>query len=91
MRRTVSFRRWQIGGTFLLLTAVYVATLVWIQHGRLQSCRTSYQGVREIFQPFLNPPPKPGDGKRYHDYVKFNNRVDFLRGNCSKQIRLWWP
>jgi len=89
--RLVTIRRWELWVPWMLMMVVVVLTFLWFQHGRLVSCKRTYEGTREIFRPFLTPAPKPGDGKRYADWVKFNKRVDTLKAGCSKQIRLWTP
>lgn len=49
-----------------------------IQRDRVDSCRATYEGVREVFQPFLASAP-PGDVRT------FNRRVDALKARCGRQ------
>lgn len=55
-----------------------------IQAARLESCERAYEGVREVFKPFL---PKPGKGtpEQRRNARKFNRTVDRLKGQCDKQ------
>lgn len=85
----MTLRRWQVGIAFAIITLVFVLSLLWVQAGRLSSCRRTYEGVRQVFQPFLTPPPAKGKPKR--DYETFNRRVDALKAQCSRQIKLYWP
>src|SRR5437868_1843676 len=57
----VTVRRWQLGLAFIGITAVFVVTIMWVQVGRVSSCQRTYEGIRQVFQPFLTPPPNPSD------------------------------
>ena len=54
-----------------------------IQAARVESCERTYEGVRQIFQPFL--PPSPRTNKQRRLVKKFNNRIDTLRARCGQQ------
>ena len=47
-------------------------------------CRRNIEGVRQIFLPFYPVPPRTEEQQAAVD--KFNNRVDSLKKNCSKQL-----
>lgn len=53
-----------------------------IQAARVESCRRTYEGVRQIFQPFLHP---DGDPRRNRDIRQFNQRIDSLKNGCGRQ------
>lgn len=47
-------------------------------------CKRNIEGVRQIFLPFYPVPPRTEEQQASVD--KFNNRVDTLKKNCSKQL-----
>ena len=53
-----------------------------IQQARVDSCRRTYEGVREIFLPFLHPDEDP---KVNRNIRQFNERVDRLKARCGQQ------
>lgn len=53
-----------------------------IQRARVESCRRTYEGVRQIFQPFLAKSP---DRKGVQI---FNSRVDDLKAQCPAQVHV---
>ena len=53
-----------------------------IQQARVESCRRTYEGVREIFQPFLHP---DGDPRAQRNVRVFNHRIDSLKNACGQQ------
>lgn len=57
-----------------------------IQKSRIESCRRTYEGVRQVFQPLL-PPRKKQTPKQRSDIDKFNTTVNNLKHGCVKQIR----
>lgn len=56
-----------------------------IQQARLSSCERTYEGVREIFKPFLSAPPATAKQKK--DRALFNSTVDELKANCAVQTK----
>lgn len=96
-RRVVTLHRWQIVGAFVAVTAGFVIGAVifagWnndriadIQQSRIASCRQTYEGVRQVFRPFLRPPAKRS-AKERRDVRKFNATVNELKRRCDVQIK----
>lgn len=56
-----------------------------IQNSRLESCKRTYEGIREVFRPFN--PPKPRTTQQQSDLDKFNGTIDGLMAGCSVQIK----
>jgi hypothetical protein len=89
--QTVSLHRWQIVAAFISVTTAFVVqgvlltqTINNVNHDRVVSCQRTYEGVREIFKPFFQP-PKQRTHKQSRDIGKFNHRVDELKGRCDIQ------
>lgn len=53
-----------------------------IQKSRVESCERTYEGVRQVFDPFLPDHPR---GKQRRDIQKFNDTIDRLKRTCPKQ------
>lgn len=64
-------------------TAAIAATQRAIQRSRLHSCRQNYDGLRLLFQPFLNRPGQTAQER--DDEKKFTHRIDLLKGKCAAQ------
>jgi hypothetical protein len=43
-----------------------------IQKSRLESCKRTYNGIREVFLPFFPPPPKNSQAKSRSQEVQYN-------------------
>lgn len=54
-----------------------------IQQSRLDSCKRTYNGVSEIFQPFFPANPETKEEKEF--IHKFNMLIDKLVAGCEKQ------
>lgn len=54
-----------------------------IQKSRTESCQRTYEGIREVLRPFFPPPPRTETQQANLD--KFNDKVDELKTNCTKQ------
>lgn len=77
----------------LVLIVAGIAALGWysnharindIQASRIESCRHTYEGIREVFRPFF--PPRGHRTKRQrHQVTKFNHQVDRLKRGCVAQ------
>lgn len=52
-----------------------------IQAARIASCKSTYEGVRQVFKPFTQGPQTPA-------IKKFNNRIDQLKANCPIQTHV---
>jgi hypothetical protein len=86
---------------FIALTAVFtlvVAALGWfakennerihdIQVARVASCQRTYEGIREVFTPFMPKPPN-ATPDQLQDWSTFNSTIDELKENCTKQTRV---
>jgi len=55
-----------------------------IQQSRVDSCRRTYEGVREIFRPFLQPGQTP---QQAASWEKFNQSIDTLKAKCKAQTK----
>jgi len=55
-----------------------------IQQGRLESCRRTYEGIRQAFQPFFKRSRLTAEGRR--DVRRFNLRINVLQAQCPAQI-----
>jgi len=55
-----------------------------IQNSRLESCKRTYEGIGEVFQPFF--PKAPRTRKQQAELDKFNKRIDQLQQACIDQI-----
>lgn len=53
-----------------------------IQASRIESCQTTYEGVRKVFRPFF-----PKDPKQKALIVKFNSVIDGLVAGCESQTK----
>lgn len=56
-----------------------------IQRSRLESCKRTYGGIREVFKPFV-PPIKKRTKAQQDNLDKFNRNVDRLQKQCIQQI-----
>jgi hypothetical protein len=56
-----------------------------IQRSRLESCRQTYAGIREVFRPFF--PTEPLTKQQQKDLDKFNNQITKLQLQCVKQVK----
>lgn len=57
--------------------------IISVNQSRLESCRRTYEGVRQVFKPVLPVNPTP---KQQSDLNKFNNRIDYLKSQCITQV-----
>lgn len=55
-----------------------------IQQSRVESCQRTYEGVRQVFQPFLRPHPRGEEARRI---ARFNERIDMLKLGCVTQTK----
>jgi hypothetical protein len=55
-----------------------------INSDRVVSCKRTYEGVREVFRPFL-PPVKKRTAEQAKDINTFNHRINFLKRHCPTQ------
>lgn len=53
------------------------------QASRVASCRQTYEGIRQVFQPFF--PPAPRTASQQHDIDKFNQTIDTRKARCGQQ------
>lgn len=67
------------------MTIALYAAFLGIQSSRESSCLANYEGIRLAFIPFM-PPPEQRTAKQRNDIRKFNNRIDYLKSNCERQI-----
>lgn len=56
-----------------------------IQTSRLESCISTYEGIREVFKPFFPPPPRTK--QQQADLDKFNKTINDLKLKCRKQVK----
>jgi hypothetical protein len=52
-----------------------------IQQARVESCQRTYEGVRQIFAPFVRLNPDRVGVRRY------NHRIDMLKAGCVHQTK----
>lgn len=55
-----------------------------IQNSRLESCKTTYEGIREVFKPFF--PAEPRSVKEQRQLDKFNTKITELKLKCVNQV-----
>lgn len=56
-----------------------------IQESRVDACKQTYSGMREVFQPlFTDPPQTP---RRIRRTKLFNESIDRLIENCNRQSK----
>lgn len=53
-----------------------------IQKSRTDSCRASYESIREVFTQFF---PKNPTRQQRRDRIKFDNKIDELKKRCVRQ------
>lgn len=53
-----------------------------IQNSRRQSCERTYEGIRQVFKPFLSGPQTATQKKNID---KFNHRIDVFKSRCAIQ------
>jgi hypothetical protein len=58
-----------------------------IQAARVASCQRTYEGIREVFLPFMPKPPNASPDQ-LADWVRFNDTIDRLKRNCTLQTRV---
>lgn len=56
-----------------------------IQDSRTESCKTTYDGIGNVFRPFF--PPVPRTEKQQEQLDKFNNKIKELKAGCTKQTK----
>lgn len=56
-----------------------------IQTNRLAACIGTYEGIKQVFQPFFPPPPRSKIQQAQLD--KFNKIVNRLKKGCKKKIQ----
>lgn len=56
-----------------------------IQVSRVDSCKKTYEGIREVFQPFFPNPPRTQ--KQIDDLETFNTTINNLKKGCDKQTK----
>jgi hypothetical protein len=82
----------------VLVVTLVVAALGWfakennerihdIQVARVASCQRTYEGIREVFTPFMPKPPN-ATPDQLQDWSTFNSTIDELKENCTKQTRV---
>lgn len=57
-----------------------------IQNSRVESCKRTYEGVRDVFNPFI-PPPSARTKRQQADIDKFNKVINKLKKGCVTQTR----
>lgn len=90
-----SFRLlWRNLAVVSLIVASFVAVYAWtnndnriddIQKSRIESCRSSYEGVRQVFKPFFRSKSQR-TAKEQRNIEKFNRKVDDLKSTCPEQV-----
>lgn len=55
-----------------------------IQRSRLESCKTTYEGIREVFKPFF--PKEPRTQKQQDALDLFNKKIIELQLKCVRQV-----
>jgi hypothetical protein len=82
-----------IRNAFIIITAVFFLTLLgfaWViiqlQESRESSCKTTYNGIHDVFLPFF--PPQPRTTKQQEDIDKFEAKIVELRTECEEQVDL---
>lgn len=74
-----------------LITGVLVSVVLWqsvqrtreIERSRVASCELTYEGIRQIFQPFIaSSTPRERSNLR-----RINRRIDHLKSLCPEQTR----
>ena len=83
---------WLIAATvvlFLALASLSIAgyfanrnRIADVQESRLESCRASYEGVRQLLRPFF---PHHPDAAERAALNRFNRRVEFFKAACPSQ------
>lgn len=56
-----------------------------IQDSRVESCKGTYRGIREVFKPFF--PAAPRTKEQQADLDKFNRTIAHLQKGCVKQTK----
>lgn len=57
-----------------------------IQDSRVDSCKSSYDGIYDVFVEFF--PEHPRSKKEQESVDKFTNKIKVLRDNCAKQTSI---
>lgn len=60
--------------------------IVDIQQSRLNSCRTTYESIRQVFKPFFSPKANRTP-KQQHDIDLFNSTINDRKAKCIKQVQ----
>lgn len=56
-----------------------------IQQSRVDSCKGTYRGIKEVFKPFF--PAAPRTNEQQADLDKFNQTINRLQKGCVKQTK----
>lgn len=56
-----------------------------IQVSRVDSCKKTYEGIREVFTPFF--PKHPKTKREIENLEKFNTTINTLKKGCEKQTK----
>jgi membrane-associated HD superfamily phosphohydrolase len=56
-----------------------------IQISRIESCKKTYEGIREVFKPFF--PKDPKTKRQIENLELFNTTIDNLKKGCEKQTK----
>lgn len=80
---------------FLYLSMGGIAVFGWIsnanrvndiQQNRVYSCQKTYDGIREVFKPFLSA-PKKRTAQEQKDIDLFNKTIAHLKAKCHAQVK----
>jgi hypothetical protein len=90
-----SLRVFVITTAILYVIAVALSVLIFfiliqIQDARRESCQKTYEGIREVFTPFLAPPAERTK-EQQADIDLFNKTIDEKKSNCGKQTKTNTP
>lgn len=83
-----AFLRLQIATVVLFVLLLVLGGWVWSSGSKRTSenCHQTFIGIREVFRPFLPPPPKgkltPAQKVERDNFRKFNRTVDRLESHC---------
>lgn len=81
--------RWRLLTLWIIVFSLgYYSNYRDIQNGRVASCKQTYEGVRQVFQPFFPEKGEPVTKKQKDDIKIFNDTVDRLKANCGKQTKV---
>lgn len=57
-----------------------------IQQSRVYSCQKTYEGIKEVFKPFLSAPRKR-TAQEQRDIIVFNKTIQHLKVKCNTQVK----